>query len=210
MTEREGVIKYRLDYTAGDALYDLDYRTLTSWHRVFKQAGILGQDPKRYAGLGFGNLSQRLQGPQFLISGTQTGHLDALLPEHYAVVRQANIPDNRIVATGPVKPSSESLTHAAIYALHADIRFVFHGHSPDIWQARASLKMPETRASVPYGTPAMATEMKRLYETTGMTTTGIIAMAGHEDGIISFGPTAEAAGQLMLNFLGKAQDTLPS
>ncbi len=205
MSEREGVIKYHLDYTRADALHDFDYQSLDRWHRAFKLAGILGQDPDRYDGLGFGNLSQRLHGQQFLVSGTQTGHLDRLLPEHYAVILDTDIIHNRVTAQGPVKPSSESLTHAAIYALHAEIMFVFHGHSPDIWQARGRLGIAETDESIPYGTPAMATEMKRLYEASGMRNSGIIAMAGHEDGIISFAPSADETGQIMLDHLHRAQ-----
>lgn len=206
MAEQEGVIKYQLDFTVADALQGHDYGELNHWHQVFKQAGILGQDSNRYEGLGFGNLSERLDEQRFLISGTQTGHLEKLQPEHYAIVTAADIPQNTIYARGPVKPSSESLTHAAIYALHPDIAFVFHGHSPDIWLFRKQLAIPETDKTVPYGTPAMAAEMYRLYKNTAMQASGIIAMAGHEDGVISFGPTAEQAGDTMMSFLARANN----
>ena len=67
----EGVIKYHLNYQPGEPLRDHDYRSLDHWHQRFKTEQILGQDPTRYGGLGFGNLSQRLDQDAFLISGTQ-------------------------------------------------------------------------------------------------------------------------------------------
>ncbi len=205
MTEQEGVIKYELVFATADALRNHNYAELNHWHQVFKQAGLLGQDPHRYDGLGFGNLSQRLGDTEFLITGTQTGHLDQLQPEHYALVTAVEIPQNRVTGRGPIKPSSESLTHAAIYALHPDIKFVFHAHSPDIWQSRRALGIAETAKSIPYGTPAMASEMRRLYVATGMQTSGIIAMAGHEDGVISFAASAAETGNLMMDFLHQAE-----
>ena len=205
MTEQEGVIKYNLRYRQGDALLDHDYADLDYWHQQFKTAKILGQDPDRYHGLGFGNLSQRLDGQSFIISGTQTGALDKLLPEHYARVIAADISQNLIEAVGPVKPSSESLTHAAIYALHDRIKFVFHGHSPDIWNARARLGIPETDEAIAYGTPDMAIEMQALYDAGGFDKDKLLAMAGHEDGIIGFGFSAAEAGDVILRYLHLAR-----
>lgn len=199
--EREGVIKYQLEWTQAPAIAPYDFAALNTWHRTFKEAGVLGQDPERYDGYGFGNISERLNQVSFLISGTQTGELEHLRPQDYAVVVQPFIEENRIVAQGPVKPSSEALTHAAIYALDPDIRFVFHVHSPDIWQARAMKGLPQTGADIPYGTPDMAREVKRLYDVGAFEDKSILAMAGHEDGIIGFGPTADEAGQVIMKAL---------
>ena len=41
---------------------------------------------------------------------------------------------------------------------------------------------------------AMAQEMARLYRETTLESVRVLAMAGHEDGIITFGHTAEEAG----------------
>lgn len=204
MAEQEGVIKYELVYSETGGLPEHDYGELDHWHKLFKKAGILGQDPLRYGGLGFGNLSQRLDENRFLVSGTQTGNLPRLDAQHYAIVTKADIKGNRVFAEGPIKPSSESLTHAAIYALHPDIYFIFHAHSPQIWLARQQLGIAETDAAVPYGTPAMAIEMERIYNNSDMHDCGVIAMAGHEDGVISFGATANEAGDLMMELLDRA------
>ena len=56
---REGVIKFDLDYREGPPV-SADYLTeLNAWRTIFCRLGLLGQDPARYGGLGFGNLSRR-------------------------------------------------------------------------------------------------------------------------------------------------------
>ena len=203
MVEQEGVIKYKLVFHESESLHDHDYAELNDWHRRFKRAGILGQNPDRYAGLGFGNLSQRIENLTFLISGTQTGYLDHLSAAHYALVTGADIESNCIEAQGRIKPSSESLTHAAVYALDDQVRFVFHVHSPDLWQARSELGLAQTDAGIEYGTPAMAEEIRRLWDGGHFQAGNLLAMVGHEDGIISFGATAEEAGNLIIRALSK-------
>ena len=200
MTKQEGVIKYDLLFTEAELTFEHDFSNLGLWHRRFKQAGILGQDTDRYDGLGFGNISERVEAG-FLISGTQTGCLAELTPSDYALVTNAEISINQIEAKGRVKPSSEALTHAAIYALASDIRFVFHVHSPDIWNRRSTLGLPQTGAEIPYGTAEMASEMKRLYHEGLFQNQKILAMAGHEDGIIGFGAIADEVGVAIMDLL---------
>ncbi len=201
MARQEGVIKYDLVYRKTDPITNHDFTNLTRWHRHFKQADILGQHRERYDGLGFGNISERLDEFRFLISGTQTGHLVNLAPVDYSLVTNAEVSRNRIEAEGPVKPSSEALTHAAVYALDAGIRFVFHVHSSDIWNQRAVLSLPQTRAGIAYGTAAMANEMNRLYQQGAFRNQKVLAMAGHEDSIIGFGCTGDEAGEAIMSLL---------
>jgi ribulose-5-phosphate 4-epimerase/fuculose-1-phosphate aldolase len=197
----EGVIKYRLDYQVDEPLQNHDYAALDYWHQRFKAEQILGQDPARYGGLGFGNLSQRIDEHSFLISGTQTGELERLQPEHYALVTAVDLAANQVEARGPVKPSSESLTHAAVYSIDASIQFVFHVHSPEIWNARDRLGIAQTGKDIAYGTPEMASEMIRLYQQGGFQKGNILAMSGHEDGIISFADNADEAGNIIIETL---------
>jgi class II aldolase/adducin N-terminal domain-containing protein len=195
MGETEGVIKYELRFEAR-TLEPLDISDLKRWHPRLKAAGLIGQDPMRYGGLGFGNISKRV-GQGFLISGTQTGHLDALLLGDYCLVSEVDIERNIVQAHGSTKPSSEALSHAAIYELSSEITHVFHAHSPEIWQARAQLDLPTTSPDVPYGTPMMASEISSLYRP-GMKA---LAMGGHEDGIITFGVSADEVGGRILELL---------
>ena len=204
MTEQEGVVKYELLFDQAEPVSDHDYGDLNRWHGRFKRAGILGQDPQRYDGLGFGNLSQRINNSNFLISGTQTGYLDMLSPADYALVTNADISTNRITAEGRVRPSSEALTHAAVYALDVGIGYVFHVHSPDIWKQRQHLGLPQTDAGVPYGTPEMANEMCRLYREGAFQRGNVFAMAGHEDGIVGFAASADEAGEAIMALLHRS------
>ena len=63
--------------------------------------------------------------------------------------------------------------------------------------------VPTTKKEVPYGTPEMANEIFRLFKETAVQQEKIIVMAGHDEGIISFGKDLEEAGEILLNFLTK-------
>lgn len=115
----EGYIKFSCDWTKGPPFENAAIAELNKWRRPLFDAGLVGQYED--TGVGFGNMSMR-SGPdvQFVISGTQTGHLADLTGAHYAEVTNYDIEGNRITCHGPVKASSESLTHAAIYELGPD------------------------------------------------------------------------------------------
>jgi ribulose-5-phosphate 4-epimerase/fuculose-1-phosphate aldolase len=199
MAEAEGIIKYRLDFDRGEpppaeAIAELEY-----WRSRLLDLGLVGQDPARYDGYGFGNLSRRWpeNTDSFLITASQTGHLPALAPEHYPLVTRYSVANNHIVATGCNPPSSESLTHAWIYRLRPDVRFVFHIHSPQLWAAAPALRLPVTDPAAPYGTPAMAEEVRNILRQNPQRTNGLLAMGGHQDGLIAYGATAEETGRLI-------------
>jgi ribulose-5-phosphate 4-epimerase/fuculose-1-phosphate aldolase len=214
--KQEGVIKFELNFTPAPPLPAAEIAEINHWRAVLYQHKLIGQDPARYGGYGYGNLSVRLApyaAPptlrHFIISGSQTGDRAQLGPEHYTVVTECHPEENRVVAHGPIRPSSESLTHGAVYALDPAIRAVLHAHSPEIWQAAPSLGIPITDPQVPYGTPAMAAEVARLFATTDVAQRHIFSMGGHEDGIIAFGTTAEEAAEVLLTALSAAQARLP-
>ena len=206
----EGVIKFDLAFTHAPALREEQLRELKAWRRLLWRLGLIGEDPARYGGAGFGNVSQRLPGPttgariRFAVSGTQTGALPLLDARHFAVVTTCYPERNRVEAEGPIEPSSESLTHGMLYALDATVAFVFHVHAPEIWQVRAPLALPTTAVDVAYGTPAMASEMERLMRAGAFARRRVLAMAGHEDGVIAFGATAEQAGTSLIDALVEA------
>jgi len=204
----EGVIKFKLRFSKAGPMDMEPLADLNRWRDTLWQQALIGQDPARYEGYGFGNVSQRT-GPDdaaagkrcFVISGTQTGHLPELDSSHYTLVTRYDAASNSVSAAGPIKPSSESLTHGMIYDLDNAIRVVLHVHSPDIWLAADSLGIPVTDSAVPYGTPKMATEVQRLFNETNAHEQKIFSMGGHEDGVVSFGTTAEEAGDILLRTL---------
>jgi len=210
VADEEGVTKFDLAFTLSPPLSDALLRPLNAWRQILWRCGLIGQDPDRYGGVGFGNVSRRLAtgarrgALRFAITGTRTGTLAELNANHYSTVIACDPARNRVEAEGPIAPSSESLTHGMLYRIDPSIGFIFHVHSPDIWQARAALKLPTTAADVAYGTPAMAAEMRRLKRAGALMRQRIVVMAGHEDGVIAFGRTADQAGGVLMRELARA------
>jgi hypothetical protein len=203
---REGVIKFDLTFRPGPPPAAAMLAELEAWRLIFRQLGLLGQDPARYDGLGFGNLSRRA-GPTlptgaFIISGTQTGRLERLAPEHYATVTDCEPSHNRVAASGLTKPSSEALSHGVLYQADPRICWVMHLHSPAIFAAAKRLNLPATDPAVPYGSPQMAREIRRLAPVCGWP--GLLVMGGHVDGLLAFGATAAATGGVAVQTLAAA------
>ena len=211
VTEKEGVIQYQLDFTAGPSPDFEQINELNAWRRILYLLHLIGQDPDRYEGFGFGNISCRYQTKEkqkntaeFIISGSQTGHLPYLGNEHYAIVTEFEPLQNKICATGAIKPSSEALTHGAVYKASADISAVFHAHCPEIWNHAEQLGISATNKYVSYGTPAMAEEIENLMSEPAVINTGILIMAGHTDGVLTFGNTAQEAGNTLVDYYSRA------
>ena len=195
----EGVVKYRCDWEEADPVAAANIADLMTWRERLHSWGLIGVYEN---GIGFGNVSVRLGNScQFVISGTQTAHLSALGPESYCIVTEFNLEQNFLGCRGPVQASSESLTHAALYLHREDVGGIIHVHNPKLWQ-QLLFKVPTTRKEIPYGTPQMALEMFRLFEEENLAERKILAMAGHEDGIICFGSTLDEAGKVLSAVIG--------
>jgi hypothetical protein len=196
----EGVIKFELDYTWSPPDPALAIRELTALRQRLWQLGLVGQAADRYGGVGYGNVSRRIRPGEspFVVSGSQTGAIEWLGPEHYARVTGFDVQHNHVSATGPVRPSSESLTHGIIYMLAESIQAVLHVHSPELWEQAEQLGIPMSDRNVAYGTPAMAEEVARRLLDPDTLARGLLAMGGHRDGVIAFGETVQAAGTRLL------------
>ena len=196
MTIDEGVIKYQSFWTRAPASHAAVIDELEAWRQPLFAAGLIGEYVEY--GVGYGNISVRCGEPgQFMISGTQTGHLAATDKSHYALVTAWSVHGNRVCCVGLTQASSEAMTHAAIYQLDQHIGAIVHVHSNDLWR-RYLNKLPTTSPDVPYGTPAMANEFRRLYVDSDFRKTQLAVMGGHEDGILSYGRTlGEAATKVL-------------
>ena len=214
---REGVIQFQAHHRQArlsSARFSALAARLSAWRDILVRLDVLGEDPTRYDGVSFGNVSGRL-GPfpgqrgarPFLITGSQTGGKRCIDLDHYCVVTRYQASANTVDSYGPLLPSSESLTHGAIYDLGPHIRFVFHVHAPALFQRARELGVPMTAPEVSYGTPAMAREVARLYRDAPLAQLGILAMGGHEDGVITFGRSADEAGQVLVTFLARALES---
>jgi len=210
----EGVIQFEADHERRE----LDARRygdrvceLVAWREIMALTGLVGQEPGRYQGAGYGNASVRT-GPRsasigrrpFLITGSQTSGRRRIGLAEFAVVDAYDYAANRVSSHGLVLPSSESMTHAAAYDSSPLVQCVLHAHSPVLWRRRSALGLPETDPAVPYGTPEMAREVARLYRESLLPERRILAMGGHEDGIIAIGRSPEEAGGTLLQWLARA------
>ena len=195
----EGYIKFACDWTEGPPPPETVLRELNETRQRMHALELIGHSEED--DVDFGNISIRGPEPgQLIISGTQTGHLAQLTADHYALVTDADIGGNRVACRGRVKASSETLTHAAIYALDPQINGVIHVHALTQWN-RLLHRIPTTAPGIPYGTPAMATEFQRLYGGSDLPRLGVAAMGGHPAGIVSFGRHLAEAEQRLLDCL---------
>lgn len=212
----EGAIKFHAEHRQ-EALEPRRYGELVcrlvAWREILAKTGLVGQDPALYGGFGYGNVSARVGAPgaprrrrSFLVTGTQTSGKPCMTLDDFCVVEGYDERRNRVESRGLVLPSSESMTHGAVYDLGPHIRFVFHSHSQAIWARRRELRLPTTDPGVAYGTPEMAREVARLHRETSLAEVQVLAMGGHEDGIVTFGRSAEEVGEVMLRYLARAYE----
>jgi L-ribulose-5-phosphate 4-epimerase len=193
--EQEGVVKYTVKHETARIAFPAEMSDLLSWRRQLRTLGLIGADAQ---GIGFGNLSIRLHAsPCFLITGSQSSGFNEVDQRHFAKVTVVDLDKNFLRSVGERPPSSEALTHAALYQVQGSIRAVVHVHSAEIWAACRD-RLPTTRNDVLYGTPEMAYEMIRLHKRAALGGQGVVVMGGHQDGVIAFGPSlAEAAGEIL-------------
>ena len=152
-------------------------------------------------GVGFGNISMRIRGGnQFVITGSATGEIPELEPGHYVKVTSFNINDNAVQCVGPLKASSESLTHAAIYSADQGVNAIIHIHSIDLWN-NLIYKVPTTNPGMDYGTPGLAKDVSRLFGESDVIEKRIIVMAGDRAGLLTFGHDMDEAVNILMGYL---------
>lgn len=194
MIQKEGYIKFEARWTLAPPLPDADIAEINHWRQYVFELGFIGAYPD---GIGFGNISRRWDAAgRFLISGSDTGHLDAPDARHYCVVHSAEPEQNLVCCEGPVIASSESMSHAVIYRHCPEVGAVVHAHHRALWE-RWMHRLPTTDVRVSYGSPEMAAEIVRLLRESELRRSGVFITAGHEEGIFTFGrDLAEAVQRL--------------
>jgi len=195
----EGYIKYDCHWKNTNCITNESIKALNKWRDKLYDLELIGYYPQHK--VGYGNISARHnRTKQFIISGTQTGNLNSLNKSHYSLVTFYDIDKNVLFCEGLTKASSEALTHAIIYDLSEMYNAVIHVHNKPLWE-KLKDKMPTSNKNVAYGTPEMANEVFRLYHHSNLPTEKLLIMAGHEDGIISFGESLDEAGEIILSLI---------
>ena len=134
---------------------------LNACRRKLLEQRLIGVDSN---GVGFGNVSVRdgVSG-NFYITGSATGGLAELTLADCVRVVAYDFARNWLRYEGAAIPSSESLTHAAIYESDPTTSAVIHCHDLSLWATLLD-RVPTTSKSVAYGTPEMAYEIMRLFK----------------------------------------------
>lgn len=196
----EGYIKFQADWTRTSPLSDPRLADLQIWRDRLYDLGLIGAYPD---GIGFGNISCRYDDEgRFLISGSATGNLPRLTAGHYALVTEVDIDANRLRCEGPVIASSESMSHAVIYRECPWVNGVIHVHNLALWE-RLLYRAPTTDDSATYGSPEMAYSIIDLLQTTNLPEVKLFVMAGHREGIFSFGRNLDEAGEVLLDWMSE-------
>jgi L-ribulose-5-phosphate 4-epimerase len=171
------------------------FAELNACRRKLLELRLIGVDS---SGISFGNLSVRHGATNnFYITGSTTGSLAALTSADCARVVAYDFERNWLRYEGRAIPSSESLTHAAIYESTPTAAAVIHCHDSKLWVALLN-QAPTTSKEAEYGTPEMAYEMIRLLKGSHVQGRRILIMAGHEGGIVAFGKNLEDAFAVLM------------
>lgn len=194
----QGIVKFNCYWNqTGPVISDEQYEIINYWRDVLYNMDMIGAHEN---GIGYGNISMRIKkSNKFIITGSSTGEIPELEAGHYVKVDAFNIDDNAIQCTGPLKASSESLTHAAIYSADHGVNAVVHVHSLDMWN-NLIYKVPTTNPSMDYGTIGLAKDIFRLFSESDVIEKRIIIMSGDRAGIITFGNDVDEAINVLMNF----------
>ncbi|MGL1937122.1 MAG: class II aldolase/adducin family protein [Fibrobacterales bacterium] len=185
----DGYIKFNLKQTSAEPLADEFLTELIRYRQKVYALQLIGA---YQSGVGYGNISQRTIDNQFVISGSATGSKEIVTAQDFCTVTECSIQTNTVEAEGPIEASSESMTHFLLYTLDHSINAVIHVHSLPLWGKLCGV-VPTTGKDIPYGTPEMAYAVKDLYNNSSMSEKKIMAMAGHEEGVVVFGKSLDDA-----------------
>jgi ribulose-5-phosphate 4-epimerase/fuculose-1-phosphate aldolase len=183
-------VKFTCEQVAAEITRFGNLAELNAYRRKLLQLRLIGVGAN---GIGFGNLSIRDSATKnFYITGSATGRKPELTLADCARVVAYDFEKNWLRYEGSAIPSSESLTHAAVYESDAKAGSVIHCHDSKLWAALLN-KAPTSSKAVDYGTPEMACEVTRLFKVTDVQSRKILVMAGHEGGIVAFGKDLDEA-----------------
>jgi hypothetical protein len=192
----DGVIKYKFTLKRENSLPEDEILPLEKWRTLLFRMNLIGEYPNER--IGYGNISVRstLRPDTFIITGSQTGHLSQLMKNHYVRVTHCDIPKMKVTAEGLIPPSSECMSHFAIYQTNPSIKCVIHIHHNELWQDLIQKNIPLTMSE--YGTSEIAQDISLIVEGKK---SGYFATKEHMDGIFAYGEDSQSAGQIILNLM---------
>ena len=189
----EGTIKFAVgDHRKTGPLDRSEYAHVEVYRERLWKLGLIGYSESQR--VGYGNISARRAGGGFVISGTQTGHKPTLDGSDYVIVDGWDFVRNRVDCAGPCLPSSEALSHAALYD-RTEIDAVIHVHCRPLWLALIRDNALFTEEHIPYGSEMLYQRLSELVvdQEPRPEIPLILVTRGHEDGVFAAGGTMEEA-----------------
>ena len=199
----EGVIKYSSERVAGQVTVSAALTQLNAGRTALFELGLIGAYPN---GIGYGNLSLRQAGTQFVISASATGADHTLRFDQFCLVEEFSIERNFVRSRGALPASSESMTHGAIYLANPAVQCVIHVHSRALFEALPAQGIVRTSADIAYGTPAMARAVMQLVQTQPALPV-LFVMAGHDEGVVAYGADVGSVTALLVDTLKRMEST---
>ncbi|HPO48947.1 MAG TPA: class II aldolase/adducin family protein [Spirochaetota bacterium] len=195
----EGIIKFNVEKWINTPPIDKEiYQDIEKIRKKLYDLKFIGCYEEN--GLGYGNISQKIDEKSFVISGSQTGHLSDLNGENYSVVEKVDFEKNSIVCRGFCKPSSEAITHAAFYASNKNITSVIHIHNLKIWEKMIKdADVFSTPLEAEYGSVKLYQSIFELLREKSDFFPLVIVMKGHKEGVISAGQSVQTAFEELIN-----------
>jgi ribulose-5-phosphate 4-epimerase/fuculose-1-phosphate aldolase len=198
----DGYIKYVSECRDGEVSWSQSLEALNRSRTDLFDLGHIGVYPN---GVGFGNLSVRTVGSQFVITGSATGSSRVLQHAQFSLVESFSIANNTVKSRGTLHASSESMTHGAIYLSHPGVHCVIHIHSRLLFDTLLLQGYPATAANIPYGTPAMAHAVQQLVLAQPSMPAAFV-MAGHDEGVMAYGTDVRSVHALLVGLFQGAQE----
>lgn len=179
----EGYVKFKFEFLGTQTPSQDELQDLIDLRAFLFDLGLIGYSE----GISFGNISKRVEGRKFIISASNTGKFRFISPEYFVYIATVDLERNLVRCVGKNPPSSETITHYAVYETFPRANFVVHFHNLKIWSDLKN-RVITTPENAGFGTVELAMsilELKNKFPTN--TKKGIIVLGGHKSGIIAFG-----------------------
>ncbi|MGQ9818544.1 MAG: class II aldolase/adducin family protein [Candidatus Kapaibacteriales bacterium] len=193
----EGIIKFSYEFVSKRIPSQKITEELNKIRQKFWEMKLVGVGEN---GISYGNISQRLSNNSFLITASQVGFKKILVESDYVVIQKADIKLNRVWVKGIKPPSSESLTHYAVYLANPLAFFVIHFHHRNLWKRLAG-KAPTTSFNADFGTKELASSIFESIINLEPRERGLVVLGGHKDGLIAYSSNAEGLLELVIKYL---------
>lgn len=198
MSQEEGVVKYSLEFKKTEPISSTCKDKIESIREDMYALNLIGAYDD---GIGFGNISLKMDNSdKFVITGTQTGHLERLHVEDYSMVERVDFDTFTTYASGACRPSSEAITHACIYALDKKVKAIIHVHNEKLWKYMLEHDYVST-SDVEYGSLEMTKDIQQIYSSLDALENCSFVMRGHFEGVFVFAKSLQEAQKHLMKIM---------